>query len=266
MDDAEWDRQRRSFGTGAEVYDRARPRYATEAIVWAVGDRPCRVLDLGAGTGILTRQLAELGHRVSAVEPDEQMLGRLRAAVDRQLGSTAAEHVRSRLGSAEQIPLPDASVDVVMAGQSYHWFDPGPAHDEIARVLVPGGVFAPIWNLRDDSVGWVADLTRIVASADTTRADGVGYRSVGLRFGPVERAAFAHAVSYTPDGLVELVQSRSYYLTADPQQRAQLEADVRALVDSHPDLAGRSSFELPYQTVVYRTRLVGDPGAGPDPG
>ena len=109
---------------------------------WALEPAPGpRVLDLGAGTGKLTATLVALGAEVSAVEPDPAMLTELRRALPA---------VRARAGSAEAIPLPDASVDAVLAGNALHWFDMAVAAPEIARVLAPGGVLAGLWNVLDD--------------------------------------------------------------------------------------------------------------------
>ena len=142
-----------SFGAAAAAYAEHRPDYAEAAVRWAlepVGDRrPVRVADIGAGTGKLTAALVGLGADVTAVEPDPQMLAELQRAMP---------EVRSAPGSAEEIPLPDASVDAVLAGQAMHWFDIDRAMPEIARVLTPGGVFAGLWNVDDDRVGWVAEL------------------------------------------------------------------------------------------------------------
>ena len=242
----------RSFGPAAELYDQLRPRYPAGAVRWAVGDRPGRVVDLGAGTGILTRTLLELGHEVVPVEPDPAMRERLAAA---------SPGLIPLAGSAEAIPLPDASVDAVVAGQAYHWFDPEPAHAEAARVVRPGGRFAAIWNRRDEAVPWVAALSTI--TDDDTAGRGIRepaeqVRSFGPRFGPVEHASFTHHTSHTADDLVGLIATRSYYLTAPPPRQQELEERVRELCASHPDLAGRSTFDLPYRTDVYRAgRLTG---------
>ena len=123
----------RSFGQVAEAYERARPGYPEDAVRWLVGDEPRDIVDLGAGTGKLTRSLVALGHRVVAVEPLPEMIARLRTAVP---GAIAIE------GGAEAIPLDAASADVVIAAQAFHWFDHGPALREIARVLRPGGRIA----------------------------------------------------------------------------------------------------------------------------
>jgi hypothetical protein len=118
-------------------------------------------------------------------------------------------------------------------------------------VLKPGGVFAPIWNIRDDSVPWVAELTRIADGGPGqdhgTHADGLRDRDFGPRFGPVERELFRHEVWMTGDSLVKLMSSRSYYLTGTPEKRAGIEAGIRALAAGLPE-----TFPLPYLTVIYR--------------
>jgi SAM-dependent methyltransferase len=236
-----------SFGAAADDYDRHRPGYPREAVAWATPTDPGRIVDLGAGTGILTRTLLALGHDAVPVEPDEAMRARL-------IRSTPG--VTTLAGIAEAIPLQDASADGVVAGQAYHWFDPDRAHPEIARVLRPGGVFAPIWNRRDESVPWVAALTAI---ADDARGGPSGFHedtpkiaTLGLHFGPVELAVFRHASTHTADSLVAMMATRSYALTSTAARRAEILAAVRDLVGGHPDLAGQESFELPYVTVVYR--------------
>src|SRR5579859_8118452 len=129
-----------SFGPAADLYDSVRPAYPREAVEWALGTPPLRVVDLGAGTGILTRVLLGIGYEVLPVEPDPAMRAKLAATTP---------GVEPLDGRAESIPLPDGSTDAIVAGQAYHWFDRDAAHREAARVLRPGGVFAPIWNVRD---------------------------------------------------------------------------------------------------------------------
>jgi SAM-dependent methyltransferase len=225
----------RSFGSAADLYDRIRPSYPAGAVRWAIGDRPIRAVDLG--------------HEVIPVEPDPGMRARLTQTCD----------VIPVTGSAEDIPVPDASVDAVLAGQAYHWFDKPRAHREIARVLRSAGRFAPIWNLRDETVPWVRELTRLAdGGLDRTGAtdEELTGRAFGDGFTPVERAEFHHSTTHTVESLLDLARSRSYYLTASPERRAAAEESIRDLVASHPDLAGRTTFELPYVTVTYRaTRL-----------
>ena len=230
-----------SFGPAADLYDAIRPTYPADALHWALGEAPKTVLDLGAGTGILTRVLLRLGYDVRPVEPDEAMRAKLAA-------TTPGVHPLA--GRAEAIPVPDGQADAVVAGQAYHWFDPDPAHREIARVLAPGGVFAPIWNVRDHDEPWVRRLTEIaddVADRDGGVFNGELDRDFGPDFGPVERAQFRHRVPMTAERLVQLVASRSYYLTATPEKKTRIEAAVRELAATLPE-----TFTLPYVTVAYR--------------
>jgi SAM-dependent methyltransferase len=270
VNSADWDAHRLSFGPAAALYDRVRPRYPVEALRWLLRDQPTngqcaadqpanrrtgrlaeRVVDLGAGTGILTRQLVELGHEVVAVEPDPDM----RAQLAKSQPGIAID------GSAERIPLPDGDADAVVAGQSYHWFDRPRAHEEIARVLRNGGVFAPLWNVRDEEVRWLAQLTALMDGV-TEGANGFDERRIGAdgfghRFGPVAKAEFRFSLPYTVDGLIELMRSRSHYLAASRERQRQVEREVRRLAGSHPALATGATFPVPYVTHAYRATKLG---------
>ena len=238
-----------SFGQAAEEYDRARPGYPGEAVHWMLGDRPLRVVDLGAGTGIFTRLLLAAGHDVVAVEPDGGMRDALRRSLD---GRPSGPGVEVLDGSAERIPVPDGSVDAVTAAQAYHWFDPEPAHAEIARVLRPGGVFAPVWNVRDEDVPWVRELalrTRSEANGTSSwhQAAALTRTDPGPSFGPLETAEFRHAVRHTARSLQALVTTWSYWLTAPSELQQQMLADVAAVVAGLPE-----EFDLPYVTRAFR--------------
>jgi ubiquinone/menaquinone biosynthesis C-methylase UbiE len=144
-----------SFGLRADAYDQHRPDYPIEAIRWALAGahRPVRqVLDLAAGTGKLTGGLLATGVEVVAVEPDPGM----RAEFTRNHPA-----VELLAGTAEVIPLPDDSVDAVLVGQAFHWFDLDRSLTEMARVLRPGGVVAGVWNHDDETVDWVARLATL---------------------------------------------------------------------------------------------------------
>ncbi|TYC00991.1 class I SAM-dependent methyltransferase [Micromonospora sp. WP24] len=237
-----------SFGAAAAEYDRFRPRYPEAALRWAlagVAAVPARVVDLGAGTGILTRGVLTLGHEVIPVEPDPGMRAQLDAATP---GTTALA------GSAEAVPLPDGTADAVLVGQAYHWFDRERAHAELARLLRPGGTFAPIWNIRDERVGWVAELGRIAHLGDSAGNVVEKYVDFGPEFQPIEAGEFEHTTTLTPDDVVALIRTRSYWLTASAEERQRVERGVRELLATHPDLAGRATVELPYRTVVLRAR------------
>jgi SAM-dependent methyltransferase len=228
-----------SFGAAADLYGRIRPRYPVEALRWALGEEPLHVVDLGAGTGILTRQLVDLGHAVIAVEPDDKMR--------EQIGGDA------RAGTATAIPAGDATQDAVTAGQAYHWFAGEPAHREIARVLRPGGLFVPIWNVRDESVPWVAQLTEVFdghRGRDALDERHLPPDQFGPGFAGPELMRFPWRAPHTVETLVELVRSRSYYLVSDATTRAALERHVRELVGR--TFGGQEEFDLPYITYTYR--------------
>ncbi|WP_018352353.1 class I SAM-dependent methyltransferase [Longispora albida] len=238
MDAFDFSRKALSFGPAADLYDRIRPSYPAEAATWLLGRSPLRVADLGAGTGIFSRLLARLGHEVIAVEPDPAM----RALIGPSVTALA--------GTAEAIPLPDASVDAVVAAQAYHWFDPGRAHHEAARVLKDGGIFGPVWNLRDESVDWVREISKIAESeAQSVLHEVPG--DFGPAFGQTERTTYRHVTAHTADTLISLVRSRSYYLTATAERQAEVEDELRALVAPMPQ-----PFELPYVTVAMRARRL----------
>lgn len=240
-----------SFGSAAGMYDTHRPTYPPAAVRWVVGGDPCTVVDLGAGTGILTRVLLDLGHHVFAVEPDDAM---------RALASASLQRVEVLRGAAEAIPLPDASADAVVAGQAYHWFDRQKAHPEVARVLRPGGIFAPLWNIRDESEPWVAELSQI---ADALAGRGGAHAHAGWmdeaglapHFGVAERAVFRHVMPMDACSLLGMMQTRSYYLAASPAAQRNFNTAVGRLLDDLP-----STFDLPYLTVAYRARRATHPG------
>ncbi len=225
-----------SFAAVADAYERSRPGYPEDAVRWLVGEEPRDVVDLGAGTGKLTRSLVALGHRVIAVEPLPEMIAHLRAAVP---GVTVLE------GGAEAIPLAAGSADVVTAAQAFHWFDHGPALREMARVLRPGGWVAVVWNTRDDREPWVARLSE---SAMEQRDAEEPIVESGL-FEAVERASFPHVQRLGRAGLVDLVRSRSYCAVLTPDERRPVLDRVERIFDEH---ARDGIIELRYVTECFR--------------
>ena len=149
-----------SFDSAAGLYERGRPPYPPAALDWLLPPGARRVLDLGAGTGKLTRQLVARGLDVVAVEPLDGMRAELARAVP---------GARVLAGSAERIPLADGAVDAVLAAQAWHWVDPARAVPEVARVLAPGGTLGLVWNERDERESWVAELGRIIGETRPRR-------------------------------------------------------------------------------------------------
>ena len=227
------------FGDVADRYERARPLYPDSALselAARCGVGPgTAVLDLGAGTGKLTRQLVAVGADVIAVEPAAGMRRRLAAEVP---GVPVLD------GTAEDIPLPDASVEVVTAGQAFHWFDTQPALDEIARVLRPAGWLALLWNERPSS-GWAAefwDLRRRLTDASLYDYPGRGWADVldaDDRFGP--RASKRHDVVVTTTVDEELAdsESRSCVYVIDAGRRRDVLDGLRGFLEANPETAGR---------------------------
>jgi SAM-dependent methyltransferase len=233
--------ERLSFGGVAARYDRARPGYPAEAAAWLVGQRPARVLELGAGTGKLTEGLVGLGHEVLATDPDERMLQHLAVRVP-------AAHACT--GSAERIPARSRSVDVVVVAQAFHWFDHPVAVPEIARVLRPGGVLAMVWNERDESIPWVRKLGRLIGSQDLQN-DPVHQLRADLHFSFIDERAFRHWHTLDRAGLLDLVASRSNIATLAEDERAAVLDQVSALYDDYG--RGHDGMQLPYVSRCYRT-------------
>ena len=230
-----------SFGRAATTYERGRPPYPEEALDWVLPAGARRIVDLGAGTGKLTRQIHERGLRVTAVEPSDGM----RAELARVLPGVPA-----LAGSAEALPLPDHSADAVLCAQAWHWVDPARAVPEVARVLAPGGRLGLIWNLRDDREDWVRRLGEIIDSPEMHRQT-----DLGAPFGPVEIRDFGWTHELGLDRLLDLVASRSSVILLSDHDRAALLDRVRELTATHPALAGRDTFALPYVTQCARADL-----------
>lgn len=227
-----------SFGPVADVYERGRPPYPTAALDWLLPTGSPRVVDLGAGTGKLTRLIRDRGLEVTAVDPSDGMLDQFRRSVP---------GVPALRGSAERIPLPDHSADAVLVAQAWHWVDVARAVPEVARVLAPGGRLGLIWNLRDERTDWVRRLGEIIGSEDRDRQT-----LVGPPFGPAEIARFDWQHTLGPAELIDMVASRSGIILLPAHERAAVLSEVRQLTATHPALVGRTEFQLPYVTECVR--------------
>ncbi len=234
----------RSFGAAAAEYERGRPSYPTAAVDWLLEGSGRRVLELGAGTGKLTRQLLARGLDLVAVEPSEGMRGEF---------SRVLPDVRVLAGAAESLPLPDHTVDAVLVAHAWHWVDAARAVPEVARVLTPGGRLGLVWNTRDEREGWVAELGTIFhgyPEGDTTLNP-----TIGEPFGPIDRFEVAWVYRLTRRQLLDLVTSRSYVITLNPHDREAVIAAVVHLMDTHQALAGSDDIAMPYVTQCFRARL-----------
>ena len=232
-----------SFGSVATEYAEFRPGYPDDAVEWLVGHAPAQVLELGAGTGKLTERLVALGHDVMATDPSEQMLDELTKAVPR---------VRRTACPAEDLPMANASFDVVVAAQAFHWFDHERALPEIARVLRPGGALALVWNNADQKVPWVRKVFSLIGLGDTD----VGNDPVADSelFAPSAKRVVRHWQSMDRRSLLGFCSSQSLVATLSEDRRREVLDQVGAIYDSYG--RGPDGMLLPWNTYCYRARAL----------
>jgi ubiquinone/menaquinone biosynthesis C-methylase UbiE len=238
-----------SFGGVAEAYERGRPTYPADAVRWMIGDQPSSVLELGAGTGKLTRVLVSLGHDVHATDPDPAML----AILEEQVPGTPVA-----VASAEDIPLADRSVDAVIAAQAFHWFDLDRALPEIARVLRPGGRLCLVWNQRNEKIPWVRRLGALIGTQEQLR-DPAQALIFSELFGFVEEREFSHWQTVDRKTIQDLVVSRSNVAVLDAEGRAAKLAEVLAFYDDYG--RGMDGMQLPYVTRCFTAMVLDRPAA-----
>lgn len=234
----------RRFGEAAQAYERGRPDYPPAIVDWLLEWTPRRVVDLGAGTGKLTRDLVGRVESVVAVEPDAGM---------RTAFAQVLPDVVILPGTGERIPLPDASADAVLASQAWHWVDPDRAEPEVARVLVPGGYLGLVWNDRDESDPWIAQLSHLLEEFGTS--PDAGYRpAFGPLFAPMEviEIPWTHVASV--EAVVDMIASRSYVIALGEADQQTLLDLVRAHALSAASTSGEVSVR--YVTRGYRARTV----------
>lgn len=239
------------FSTQADTYARGRPDYPAELGNWlrgTLGLAPGKtVVDLGAGTGKFTSLLVPSGASVVAVEPVDAMRAQLAAKLP---------DVRALPGSAESMPLPDASVDAVVCAQAFHWFANAAAMREIHRVLKPGGRLGLIWNVRDESVPWVAQLTEIMTpyEGDAPRFYKGDWKKVfpAEGFGPLGLTRFPYTHTGAPEQvIVDRVMSVSFIASLPQPEQDGVRARLHAVIASDPALQGRDEVSFPYSTEAY---------------
>ncbi len=239
------------FSSQAEAYAKARPEYPSEAAAWlrdSLGIRPTsRVLEVGAGTGKFTKLLVATGAEVIAVEPVTAMRDRLQELFP---------NLRSVEGMAERLPFPDGAFDAVVCAQSFHWFATAQVLDEFARVLRAGGQLGLIWNVRDESEGWVArlgDLWR-EKEGELPRYSPELLATVfpHPEFGPLARQDARHSQSGPVETVVlERMRSISFVAAMPPQEQEAFLARAQEIIDQEPSLAGATSVTFPYITNMF---------------
>jgi SAM-dependent methyltransferase len=232
------------FDAAATIYERARPGYPSEAVDFLVEATRARergpVVDLGAGTGKLTKELIARGLPCIAVEPVAAMCGAL---------ATTLPGVHVVQAPAEAIPLADGVAGTVVVAQAFHWFDVPKATAEIHRILQPHGRFALLWYVRDTTVDWAAKLEAIVAPHEGSvriprRHERARHLTPGpdLPFALIAEREFRHDHPMTPDALADRVSSVSYVASLPSEGRARVLQQVHDLVANHPDLQGAAEF------------------------
>jgi len=238
------------FTAGAATYVEGRPEYPTEIEGWLASDLGLSsgktALDLAAGTGKFSPRLLATGATVIAVEPVQAMLDQL----IRQF-----PQIDARSGSAQHIPLGDGSVDAVVCAQSFHWFSTAEALHEIYRVLKPGGVLGLVWNVRDDSVPWVAALTRIMKpfEGDAPRYHSQKWRKVfpAEGFGPLREQRFLNTHTGPPEKvIIDRILSVSFMAALPPDGKARVTSQLKEVIATYPELAGKAQVTFPYETLA----------------
>ncbi|MFT4267646.1 MAG: methyltransferase domain-containing protein [Xenophilus sp.] len=251
------DAARQGFSREAGTYARGRPDYPAPVLDWlrdTLALRPGRTaLDVGAGTGKFTALLECTGAAVVAVEPVDAMRARLQEALPA---------VRAVVATADAVPLPDATADAVVCAQAFHWFASGEALREFHRLLRPGGRLGLVWNVRDETVDWVARLTRIITpyEGDAPRFHKGEWRRPLLDsplFGPLEETRWPHAHTGAPeDVIVGRFMSVSFIAALPGAGRDRVRGELEALIATHPDLRGRGEVSFPYTTLAFSARRL----------
>lgn len=244
------------FSTQAATYAQGRPDYPRQLTGWLTEalqiNAQSTVVDLGAGTGKFTRLLSTVAPTVIAVEPVAAMAAQL---------TKGMPDVHLLTGTAEAIPLEDASADALVCAQSFHWFSTQAALREIHRVLKPGGCLGLIWNVRDESVDWVAAITAIITpyEGDTPRFHTGQWREAftGEYFLAPQMSCFPYTHVGSPQEVImDRFLSVSFIAALPADKKATVTEQLHTLIHTHPALRGRDTVAFPYQTQAYRCLRV----------
>jgi SAM-dependent methyltransferase len=240
-----------SFGAVADHYERFRPGPGGEAVDWVLDGRTGLAVDLGAGTGALTRLLVDRVDEVVAVEPDDRM---------RSVLSTQVPAARAVEGRGEDIPLPDACAQAVMASSSWHWMDPDLTLREVARVLEPGGVLGALWTGPNPEGPLMEQGRAMLAQSNvtTTLAADMGRPVSTLEipsdapFDVVEHAIFTWNVALTADEIIGLLGTMSWIITMGEDARTRLLDEARRLLREVMGVEGAATIDVEYCSDSWR--------------
>jgi len=255
-----------SFGTAAVQYERYRQGPPTAAVDWVLPSPVRTIVDLGAGTGALTRLLVGRADEVVAVEPDDRM---------REVLIESVPGVRAVAGRGESIPLPDASADAVLASSSWHWMDTVPTLLEVGRVLVPGGTLAAMWSGPDPESGLIAQARELLAGGGSPDVDGesrselsasLGNQNAldqvlqippGVPFEQPEQTVFTWEVSLNADELIGLLGTFSWVILMEDGARDRLFDTARQVLRDALGVFGDVTVDIGYRAEVFRARRLG---------
>ena len=232
----------RAFELTGNDYERYRPSFPRAAVDLLVPAHVRSILDLGAGTGKLTELLIDRADEVFAIDPSASMLDVLR---------TKLPSVVALSGTAEDIPLEEGTVDMVLVAQAFHWFERDAACRQIRRVLRPGGVLGLVWNGSDRACAWDVACARIAhpESGTTEAADETAAELPGFTILRSQRFAWTERISRTD--YVRRWHTVSTFLAADDATHRRMTAELDVVLNTDPATRGRDLLELPQSTIAF---------------
>jgi SAM-dependent methyltransferase len=252
-----------SFGGAASLYERYRQGLPVAAVDWILPEPVATVVDLGAGTGALTRLLVGRADEVVAVEPDDRM---------RAVLTESVPGARAVAGRGESIPLPDASADAVLASSSWHWMDTVPTLLEVGRVLVPGGTLAALWSGPDPESGLIAQAQALLGGEGSSAIDdrsqaelsaALNDRSALVQaleippdapFDQPQQAVFTWDVALDADELIGLLGTFSWVILMDDEARERLFETARRVLRESLGIEGEVTVDIGYRAEVWKAR------------